>query len=122
MATIRQALSLQDRMSPVLSSIMKSMRSTMNVMEQMNAAAGRGITSEAWRQARRDIESAEDQLRQFGNEQDDIVQSQERVRKGFSGWQAAIVTVNQGLQLAGQLVDALEKPIQIADSFISTDA
>lgn len=122
MATIRQALSLQDRMSPVLSSIMKSMRSTMNVMEQMNAAAGRGITSEAWRQARRDIENAEDQLRQFGNEQDDIVQGQERVRKGFSGWQAAIVTVNQGLQLAGQLVDALEKPIQIADSFISTDA
>lgn len=122
MATIRQALSLQDRMSPVLSSIMKSMRSTMNVMEQMNAAAGRGITSEAWRQARRDIENAEDQLRQFGNEQDDIVQGQERVRKGFSGWQAAIVTVNQGLQLAGQLVDALDKPIQIADSFISTDA
>lgn len=122
MATIRQALSLQDRMSPVLSSIMKSMRSTMNVMEQMNAAAGRGITSEAWRQARRDIEAAEDQLRQFGNEQDDIVHGQERVRKGFSGWQAAIVTVNQGLQLAGQLVDALDKPIQIADSFISTDA
>lgn len=122
MATVRQALSLQDRMTPVLSSIMKSMRSTMNVMEQMNRAASRGITNEAWKQAKRDIDAAEEALNRFGQEEDNIAPKAERVRKGFAGWQAAIVTVNQGLQLAGQLVDALDKPIQVADSFISTDA
>lgn len=122
MATVRQTLSLQDKMSPVLSSVMRSMRSTMNVMQQLDAAAGRGITSQAWRQATADIDTAERALRDFQSQEDQIPAAQEKVRKGFAGWQAAIVTVNQALQLAGSLIQALDRPIQIADSFTASNA
>lgn len=122
MATVRQALSLQDQMSPVLSKIVRSMRSTMNVMEQMNVAAGRGIPAASFRDARRSITEAERALENFNEEQDDVPKKQELVAKGFIHWGSAIVVANQALQLTRQLIDGIGKITEKTDKIMSNNA
>lgn len=122
MATVRQSLSLQDQMSPVLSKIMRSMRSTMNVMEQMNVAAGRGIPAASFRDARRSITEAERALESFNEEQNDIPKKQEMVAKGFIHWGSAIVVANQALQLTRQLIDGIGKITEKTDKIMSNNA
>lgn len=106
MATVRQALTLQDKMSPVLSKIMRSMESTLQVMERMNTAAGRGIPASEFAAARRQIEAANSELENFNRTQSETISSTTAVNSGFSKLQATIVTINQGLQLAKSAISA----------------
>lgn len=122
MATVRQAITLQDRMSPVLSNIMKAMRSTINVMEQMNAASANGIDASAINRATREINNAERALRDFQGEQDQIPPGTENVRRGFASWQAAIVTANQALSLVRSGINGVLKLTGISDEMTNTSA
>ena len=122
MATIRQAITLQDRMSPVLSRIMTAMRSTISVMEQMNAASAAGIDSSAINRATREINNAERALRDFQETQDQIPPGTENVRRGFASWQAAIVTANQALSLVRSGINGILKLTSISDDMTNTSA
>lgn len=122
MATVRQAITLQDRMSPVLSNIMKAMRSTINVMEQMNAASAKGIDASSINRATREINNAERALRDFQGEQDQIPPGTENVRRGFASWQAAIVTANQALSLVRSGINGVLKLTGISDEMTNTSA
>jgi len=122
MATVRQAMSLQDQVSPVLNKIIGAMGSTMRVMQQMNTAAGRGINASAFREAERSIEAAERALQEFNQEQNNVPPAQEKVRKGFSAWQAAIVTANQALQLIQTGIRKIGQLTGMADEMTTTAA
>lgn len=62
MATVTQAIALQDRMSPVLVSITGAMRQTMNVMEQLNTVTGRAVPASSFTNAADAIAQAETQV------------------------------------------------------------
>lgn len=70
MATIRNSISLQDRMTPVFRSIIKSMDSTMRVMRNLDKQANNGVQSKAYRAAQRDIKRANNELIKMQNHLD----------------------------------------------------
>ena len=67
MATIRNSISLQDRMTPVFRSIIKSMDSTLRVMRNLDKQANKGTQSKAYRSAERDIKRANNELIRMQN-------------------------------------------------------
>lgn len=67
MSNIRNSISLTDRMTPTLRSIMKAMDSTLHVMEMVNKQANMGISSKAFKQAEKDIRVANNALIKMGN-------------------------------------------------------
>ena len=67
MAQIRNSISLQDKMSPVLRSVMKSMDSTLRVMKNLDRQAGKGAQSKAYRTAERDIKRANNEITRMQN-------------------------------------------------------
>lgn len=70
MATIRNSISLQDRMTPVFRSIIKSMDSTLRVMRNLDRQANNGVQSRAYRTAERDIRRANNELIRMQNNLD----------------------------------------------------
>lgn len=67
MAQIRNSISLQDKMSPVLRSVMKSMDSTLRVMKNLDRQAGKGVQSKAYRTAERDIKRTNNEITRMQN-------------------------------------------------------
>lgn len=122
MATIRQAITLQDKMSPVLTSIVKAMKSTIQVMEQLDRATQNGASATAWKDVKDSIGAAEDALDQFGKKQNNINDNNRKIENGFKSWQKAIITAQNALQLVEQAINIIEKPIQAADRFVSIQA
>ena len=70
MASIKNSISLQDRMSPVLRSVMKSMDSTLRVMQNLDRQSNKGVQSKAYQAAQRDIQRANNQLIKMQNNLD----------------------------------------------------
>lgn len=67
MAAIKNSISLQDRMTPVFRTILKSMDSTLRVMRQLDKQANKGTQSKAYRRAQRDIQRANNELIKMQN-------------------------------------------------------
>lgn len=67
MANIRNSISMTDRMTPTLRSVMKAMDSTLRVMQMVDNQASSGVTSKAFKQAEKDIQRANNALIQMGN-------------------------------------------------------
>lgn len=67
MASIRNSISLTDRMTPTLRSILKAMDSTLRVMKQLDKASNNGAQSKAYRRAEKDIKRANNELIKMGN-------------------------------------------------------
>lgn len=67
MASIRNSISLQDRMSPVFRSIIRSMDSTLRVMRVLDKQANNGAQSKAYRRAERDLKRANNELIKMQN-------------------------------------------------------
>lgn len=67
MANIRNYISLTDRMTPTLRSILKSMDSTLRVMKDLDRASNNGAQSKAYKRAEKDLKRANNQLIKMGN-------------------------------------------------------
>lgn len=102
MATIKNTITIQDKMTPVLRTIIKSMQSTLDVMAGVDK-----VSNSAFRKMQQDVRAASDAVDKFNNEIVEIPSQQEKVRKGFSGWQKAIILVNQGVSLLRNTVGRL---------------
>lgn len=67
MANIRNYISMTDRMTPTLRSILKSMDSMLRVMKDLDRASNNGAQSKAYRRAEKDIKRANNQLIKMSN-------------------------------------------------------
>lgn len=63
MATIRNSIAMQDKMTPVFNKMITAMQSTLSVMEQVNRESERGINAEAFNEANNSISRANAALR-----------------------------------------------------------
>ena len=68
MATVRETIELQDKMSPVLGNIIRSLRGTISVMKKLDAS----IDDSKFQKIENDLLRAENALVDFNNELDDI--------------------------------------------------
>lgn len=67
MANIRNYISMTDRMTPTLRSILKSMDSTLKVMKELDRASNKGAQSKAYKRAEKDIQRANNALKKMDN-------------------------------------------------------
>lgn len=67
MATVRETIELQDKMSPVLGNIIRSLRGTISVMKKLDAS----IDDSKFQKIENDLLRAENALADFNNELDD---------------------------------------------------
>lgn len=102
MATIKNTITMQDKMTPVLRTIIKSLQSTVDAMAGVDK-----VSNSAFRKMQKDVRAASDALDNFNNEIVEIPRQQEKVRTGFSGWQKAIILVNQGVSLLRNTIGRL---------------
>lgn len=114
MATIRNTINLQDRMTPVLRSIIKALQSTVQALAGVDQVSDR-----TFNRMRDDVAAAQaavnafntnrvnDQLQQANNNTQNLQRPIQSVTQGFSNWQAAIITANQALSLVQRVVGAI---------------
>jgi tape measure domain-containing protein len=109
MPGVTQTLTLQDKMSPVLKNIMKTMQQTVNIMGQMNVASDRALSPALFQSLSSSINAANTELENMSSKEDTISSKAARVKTGFASWQTAVIAVNQALQLTQRLFNFVDK-------------
>lgn len=125
MANIRNSISMQDRMTPVFRSIIKSMDSTLKVMRQLDQQSNKGVQSKAYRAAERDMKRANNELIKMQNNLsrcDKEAQNLSRSSKGVSfegagkGLSAFLTGLSSALYLAKNIGSALSNVMETPDA------
>ena len=122
MANIRNSISLQDRMTPVFRTILKSMDSTMRVMRQLDTQANKGVTSKAYKAAERDIRRANNELIKMQNnlsrcdkEAKQVAQSTKAISLPAPGLSSFLTGLSSALYLAKNIASALSTVMETPD-------
>jgi len=102
MATVKNTITMQDRMTPVLRTIIKSLQSTVDAMAGVDH-----VSDKAFKQVKRDVQAASDAINEFNNGIDELPPTQRKVEDGFKGWQRAIIVANQGISLMKSIIGRL---------------
>lgn len=97
MASIRNSISLQDHMTPVLKSIIRSMDNTLRVMRTLDKEANKGAQSRAFIAAEKNIKKANNELTKMKNNLDNATSS----AKGLSSATSSISSSMSGLSQKG---------------------
>lgn len=124
MATIRNTINLQDRMTPVLHSIIKALESTVQALASVdqvsNQAFSRVKNDAAAAQAALDAFNAnrvENEIQQVNNSTQNLQRPVQNIGQSFSKWQAAIITANQALGLVRSAIGGISNGMQIVDKY-----
>lgn len=130
MANIRNSISLQDRMSPVLRSILNSMDSMMKVMRVLDKQANKGTQSRAYKQAEASIRRANNQLIMMRNHAAMAAQGANDVADAWDGVSKSVnksklsfgnifTSVASGIYTIQSAVRGISKVTGVADSALS---
>lgn len=120
MATVRSALTLDDKVSPVLASITSSLKATLSMMSRVDQAARAGISANSWNSAQTSIRGANRALEELSRTQGNLPSGQEQVRFGFEGWKATIITCTAAIKLVESAMAGITKLTGIADAFVDS--
>ena len=101
MATIKNTITMQDKMTPVLRTIIKSMQSTLDVMAGVDK-----VSDNAFRKMQKDVRAASDALDNFNRGVDEIPPAANQAANSFSRWKNPLVTRPP---LYTQLVSSLQE-------------
>ena len=125
MATIKNAITMQDRMSPVLNKMFKAMQSNLELMKQMDKASNKGITGKAFKQAKKDIDSAnnalikmQNNLRKSKQEADGLGNSFKGLRSGGLG----LLNANAAIGIAQTMKNIAQSATNYLDTMTLTKA
>ena len=122
MAAIHNSIDLTDRMSPVLRRVLRALDSTMRAMDQLDRATNRGMNSDAFRLAQRDIQSANRALNSMNGNLGDTEKRLNRLGNMggvFSnlGNSASkfIISLDHGLNILERISDKIGNMLKTAD-------
>ncbi|PWX07523.1 hypothetical protein CYK70_09520 [Clostridium perfringens] len=121
MATINNAIIMQDKMSPVFNKMAKAMTANLTLMEKMNASANKGISAKEFKNAKRAIDKANNAVIKFNNnlsqterEALGVAEATKRINSGGIGMglmnaYALIGLAQQGARLVDTATDYLDQ-------------
>lgn len=121
MATINNAITMQDKMSPVFNKMAKAMTANLTLMEKMNASANKGIPAKEFKNAKRAIDKANNAVIKFNNnlsqaerEALGVASATRRINSGGGGMglmnaYALVGLVQQGAQLLNSATEYLDE-------------
>lgn len=101
MANIRNSISLTDRMTPTLRSILKAMDSTLRVMKDLDKASNNGAQSKAYKRAEKDIQRANNALIKMGNYNEMVARTARDGEKAYSRMGSTIGSIANGMRTLG---------------------
>ncbi|NGT65614.1 tape measure protein [Clostridium perfringens] len=121
MATINNAITMQDKMSPVFNKMAKAMTANLTLMEKMNASANKGVTAKEFKNAKRAIDKANNAVIKFNNnlsqaerEALGVASATRRINSGGGGMglmnaYALVGLAQQGAQLLNSATEYLDE-------------
>ena len=121
MATINNAITMQDKMSPVFNKMAKAMTANLTLMEKMNASANKGIPAKEFKNAKRAIDKANNAVIKFNNnlsqaerEALGVASATRRINSGGGGMglmnaYALVGLVQQGARLLNSATEYLDE-------------
>lgn len=124
MATIRNSISLQDQMTPVLRSIIKSIDSTLKVMQKLDRQAGRGVQSRSYQTAAKHAQQATKQLNAMDKQLKNVDKSASKAgnsMKGLSSWGLNLTGLASGLSLLKQIAQTAQNIMETPDTMNSAE-
>lgn len=122
MATIHNAVMMNDRMSPVFNKMAQAMTSTLSVMEQVNQKAKKGITETAFKQAESDIKKANNEILKMNNNLRMSKNQADQTAKSFGGMKNQLMNIYAGVQLGKQGFQAMQNGTNYLDNIASRKA
>ena len=125
MATIKNAITMQDRMSPVLNKMFKAMQSNLELMKQMDKASNKGITGKAFKQAKKDIDSANNALIKMQNNLIKSKQGTEGLGNSFKGLNSSglgLLNINAAIGIAQTMKNIAQSATNYLDTMTLTKA
>nr|DAL18488.1 MAG TPA_asm: Tail tape measure [Caudoviricetes sp.] len=125
MATIKNAITMQDRMSPVLNKMFKAMQSNLELMKQMDKASNKGITGKAFKQAKKDIDSANNALIKMQNNLIKSKQETEGLGNSFKGLNSSglgLLNINAAIGIAQTMKNIAQSATNYLDTMTLTKA
>lgn len=102
MATVSNTIALQDKMTPVLSAILKSLDSTMVAMAGVDKVSDR-----AFKKAQSDVQQANSALEQFNNTAAETPEIVNKSSSAFGNLKTNVIAINQALELGKKVVTAI---------------
>ena len=124
MANIRNSISLTDRMTPTLRSILKAMDSTLRVMKDLDKASNNGVQSKAYKRAEKDIQRASNALIKMGNYTKMANNAARDGERAYSRMGAAVSAVGRGMQAIGNsstyFLQSLASGVYLAQKLANT--
>jgi tape measure domain-containing protein len=117
MATIKNTITMQDKMTPVLRAIIKSMQSTLDVMAGVDK-----VSNSAFRKTQKDIRAASDALDDFNRDVDEISPAANQAANSFSRWKNPLVTAASAIYTIKAALQGISQMTDIADTFTLTTA
>ncbi len=111
MANIRNSISMTDRMTPTLRSILKAMDSMMVVMRNLDRASNNGVQSKAYKRAEKDIKRANNELIKMRNYTQMADDAATKAAKSYNKLSAAAGSVGKGLGSIGTSASGLVRDL-----------
>jgi len=108
---------MQDKMTPVLRTIIKSMQSTLDVMAGVDK-----VSNSAFRKMQKDVRAASDALDNFNRDVDEIPPAANQAANSFSRWKNPLVTAASAIYTIKAALQGVSQVTGIADTLTLTTA
>lgn len=117
MATVSNTITMKDKMTPVLRTIIKSMQTTVDVMAGIDK-----VSNTAFRRMQRDVQAASDALDDFNRGAEEIVPTAQRGANAFAKLRNPLVTAASAIYTIKSALQGLSSVTNVSDEFILTNA
>jgi tape measure domain-containing protein len=117
MATVSNTITMKDKMTPVLRTIIKSMQTTVDVMAGIDK-----VSNTAFRKMQRDVQAASDALDDFNRGAEEIVPTAQRGANAFAKLRNPLVTAASAIYTIKSALQGLSSVTNVSDDFILTNA
>lgn len=112
MATVKNTIKLQDKMTPVLRSIIKALDTTVTVMAGVDK-----VSNKAFDKMKQDVRQAQAALEQFNNSADDVPKKAEKGAAAFAKWKNPLVTASALIYTIKNTLSGLSSGVKFVDDF-----
>lgn len=117
MATVSNTITMKDKMTPVLRTIIKSMQTTVDVMAGVDK-----VSNSAFRRMQRDVQAASDALDDFNRGAEEIPSTAQRAANSFTKLRNPIITAASAIYTIKSALQGLSSITNISDDFVLTNA
>lgn len=117
MANVTNTITLQDKMTPVLRQIIRSMDSTIKAMKALNAESKNMASANALKQADNAIQSAKNNLDNLGNSMKSVKDGGEQIKAGFAAWKNPLVAVAAAITGIKVAIGIVTRGLAVIDRF-----